>query len=179
MRWSGTAWVRLSHDRFSADDGRLRNVEWRNSSCASTWATAGRSSACSATKRLPRRRAALPECLAASAVAHGQIVHWEKLRRELSVQREEEVRGFIAGSSPEGVAVIRDGWPKDWTAPILLDDVLEFPVEIHLDAPNHAGVDRILECRRLQHDSSRRHSGDHCRHGNGDDRRRRLAGGRF
>jgi type III pantothenate kinase len=92
----------------------------------------------------PRRRAELPECLAASAVAHGHVLHWEKLRQEMDVHRGDGVRGFIAGSNPEGVAVIRDGWPEDWAAPILTDDVSGFPLQIRLDQPNHAGVDRIL-----------------------------------
>jgi len=92
----------------------------------------------------PRRLSGLPECLAAAAVAHGQIVHWQTLCRELNVRQEDDVRGYIAGSSPDGVAVIRDGWPTGWPAPLRLDDVSEFPVQIRLDAPNHAGVDRIL-----------------------------------
>jgi type III pantothenate kinase len=89
-------------------------------------------------------RPGLPECLAAAAVTHGQTVHWDKLRRELNVHRTDGVRGFIAGSSPDSVAVIRSGWPVEWPAPLLLDDVLRFPLEIRLDAPNQAGVDRIL-----------------------------------
>jgi type III pantothenate kinase len=93
---------------------------------------------------VPGGGAELPECLAAAAITHGQAVRWDKLRRELNVQRTDGVRGFVAGSSPESVAVIRHGWPVDWAAPLLLDDVSRFPLEIRLDAPNHAGVDRIL-----------------------------------
>jgi type III pantothenate kinase len=92
----------------------------------------------------PRGKSDLPDCLAATAVTHGHLLDWDKLRRELGVHRDDSVWGFVTGSSPEGVAVIRDGWPKDWKAPTLLDDVLEFPVKINLEKPNHAGIDRIL-----------------------------------
>jgi type III pantothenate kinase len=92
----------------------------------------------------PRPAAALPECLAAAALPHGKLVQWDNLRRELDLHREDEVRGFITGSNPEAVGVIRDGWPSGWRAPTLLDDVTEFPLEIRLEKPNHAGVDRIL-----------------------------------
>jgi type III pantothenate kinase len=92
----------------------------------------------------PPHRTSLPDCLAASAFAHGQCVNWDKLRRDFEVHRDDRVRGFITGSNPDGVAVIRDGWPKDWTTPTALDDVLEFPLEIRLEKPNHAGIDRIL-----------------------------------
>jgi type III pantothenate kinase len=86
----------------------------------------------------------LPECLAATAVSHGQLLNWEPLRRELNVHRDDCVVGYLTGSSPEGVSVIREGWPAEWKAPTLLDDVLDFPVKINLEKPNHAGIDRIL-----------------------------------
>jgi type III pantothenate kinase len=86
----------------------------------------------------------LPECLAAAAVTHGQPVNWEKLRRELNVHRDDRVLGYLTGSNPEGVAVIREGWPAEWKAPTLLDDVMDFPLKIDLEQPNHAGIDRVL-----------------------------------
>lgn len=92
----------------------------------------------------PRRRTSLPECLAVLAIAHGQLVNWDKLRREFEIGRDDHVQGFITGSNPEGVGSVRDGWPKDWPAAALLDDVREFPLEIRLEQPNHAGIDRIL-----------------------------------
>ena len=55
----------------------------------------------------PPRRACLPDCMAATAVAHGQLVNWDKLRREFEIQRDDIVRGFLTGSNPEGVGVIR------------------------------------------------------------------------
>ena len=94
---------------------------------------------------MPARRAAcLPDCMAATAVAHGQLVNWDKLRREFEIRRDDIVRGFLTGSNPEGVGAIHGGWPKDWPDPTFFDDVLEFPLEIRLEKPNHAGIDRIL-----------------------------------
>jgi len=92
----------------------------------------------------PRRRTSLPDCLAAAPIPHGQPVGWEKLRRDFELHRDDRVQGFITGSNPEGTTIIRDGWPKEWPAPTLLDDVLEFPLEVRLEKPNHAGIDRIL-----------------------------------
>ena len=117
----------------------------------------------------------LPECLAAAAVSHGQLLNWEKLRRELNVRREDCVVGYLTGSSPEGVSVIREGWPAEWKSPTLLDDVLDFPVKINLEKPNHAGIDRILECGCLQYNSPDGHSGGDRRHGDRDDGRLHLA----
>ena len=54
------------------------------------------------------------------------------------------VRGFLTGSNPEAVGAVRGDWPKDWPEPAFLDEVLEFPLEIRLEKPNHAGIDRIL-----------------------------------
>jgi type III pantothenate kinase len=88
--------------------------------------------------------AGLPDCLAAAAVAHGHAVRWDNLRAELNVLRSDGVHGFIAGSSPESVAVIRNGWPREWAPPLQLDEVSRFPLQIRLDAPNQAGVDRLL-----------------------------------
>ncbi len=73
--------------------------------------------------------------------------------RELNVRREDCVAGYLTGSSPEGVSVIREGWPAEWKSPTLLDDVLDFPVKIDLEKPNHAGIDRILNavaCNRIR-----------------------------
>jgi type III pantothenate kinase len=92
----------------------------------------------------PPRRTSLPDCLAATAVSHGQPVAWDKLRREFEIHRDDEVRGYLTGSNPEGVGVVRGGWPKDWPEPAFLDGVLDFPLEIRLEKPNHAGIDRIL-----------------------------------
>jgi type III pantothenate kinase len=90
------------------------------------------------------RKAGLPQCLAALPVPHGQPVSWEKLCRDFSIHRDDRVRGYLTGSNPEAVGVVRGGWPKDWPEPTFLDDVLEFPLEIRLENPNHAGIDRIL-----------------------------------
>jgi type III pantothenate kinase len=86
----------------------------------------------------------LPDCMAATAVWHGQLVNWDKLRSEFEIQRADVVRGVLTGSNPEAVGAIHGGWPKDWPEPTFLDDVLEFPLEIRLEKPNHAGIDRIL-----------------------------------
>jgi len=92
----------------------------------------------------PRHRNALPDCLAAMAIPHGQLVNWEKLRRDFEIRRDARVCGFLTGSNPDAVGVIRSDWPKDWLEPTFLDDVLNFPLEIRLEKPNHAGIDRIL-----------------------------------
>jgi type III pantothenate kinase len=92
----------------------------------------------------PRRRNSLPDCLAATPVPHGQLVNWEKLRRDFEIRRDDRVCGFVTGSNPEAVGAVRGGWPKDWPEPAFLDEVLEFPLEIRLEKPNHAGIDRIL-----------------------------------
>jgi len=90
------------------------------------------------------RRKSLPPCRSATAIPHGQLVNWDRLRREFEIRRDDYVRGFLTGSNPEAVGVVRDDWPKDWPEPTFLDDVQEFPLEIRLEKPNHAGIDRIL-----------------------------------
>jgi type III pantothenate kinase len=92
----------------------------------------------------PLRRQSLPDCMAATAVPHGQLVDWHQLRREFEIRRDDVVRGFLTGSNPEAVGAVHGGWPKDWPDPTFFDDVLEFPLEIRLEKPNHAGIDRIL-----------------------------------
>jgi type III pantothenate kinase len=91
-----------------------------------------------------KRAGSLPDCMAAAAVAHGHAVNWDKMRSEFGIHREDRVHGYLTGSNPEGVAVVRNGWPRDWAAPTHLDDVTEFPLDIRLEQPNHAGIDRIL-----------------------------------
>jgi type III pantothenate kinase len=101
------------------------------------------------------RRKLLPACRSAAAVPHGQVVNWDKLCREFEIHRDDNVRGFLAGSNPDAVAIIRNDWPQDWPEPTLLDDVLEFPVKIRLEKPNHAGIDRILNavaCNAIRQD---------------------------
>jgi len=90
------------------------------------------------------RGKSLPCCRSATAIPHGQLVNWDKLRREFEIHRDDNVRGFLTGSNPEAVGVVRGDWPKYWPEPTFLDDVLEFPLEIRLEKPNHAGIDRIL-----------------------------------
>jgi type III pantothenate kinase len=91
-----------------------------------------------------RQKPGLPPCLAATPVPHGQPVDWEKLRKNFQIRRDDRVSGFLTGSNPDAVGVIRSDWPKDWPEPTFLDDVLNFPLEIRLEKPNHAGIDRIL-----------------------------------
>jgi type III pantothenate kinase len=86
----------------------------------------------------------LPACAASTVVEHGRALRWQKLRGDLSVRRGDTVHGFVAGSNPDGVGSVLEGWPKDWPAPTMLDDVSQFSVVIRLDQPQKAGVDRIL-----------------------------------
>lgn len=86
----------------------------------------------------------LPACAASTVVEHGRALRWQKLRGDLSVHRGDIIRGFVAGSNPDGVGSVLEGWPKDWPPPTMLEDVSRFPLEIRLDQPQKAGVDRIL-----------------------------------
>jgi type III pantothenate kinase len=54
------------------------------------------------------------------------------------------IHGIVAGSNPDGVARTLLNWPLDWPRPALLDDVADCPLDIRLEEPNKAGVDRIL-----------------------------------
>ncbi len=94
----------------------------------------------------PQRELAsqLPECVDSAAVAHGQPIPWSKISANLPAHALDGLRAWIAGSNPDGVAAVHRSWPRGWPEPTVLNDVATFPLRINLDAPNKAGVDRIL-----------------------------------
>lgn len=101
----------------------------------------------------PQPEPSLPECLATVMVAHGQILPWQKLREQLPVPTGAVIKGFVAGSNPDGISAVLQSWPTEWIVPVVIDDVLLFPIQVRLEAPSKAGVDRILNavaCNRIR-----------------------------
>jgi type III pantothenate kinase len=89
--------------------------------------------------------AALPECASDLAVPHGQPVIWETVKEQFSFRGDQLVRGFISGSHPDGIASLVSGWPSGWPRPTVVNEHSRIPPAIRPQAPNNAGMDRILK----------------------------------
>lgn len=82
----------------------------------------------------------LPRCILVNVVDAGSEILTSDLRTRVG----ETASGIIAGSNPEGVERIRSGWPADWSAPRVIEQRAELPIEIDVDFPEKVGIDRLL-----------------------------------
>ncbi len=57
----------------------------------------------------------------------------------------DSIRGVIAGSNPQGIDKVINGWPlAKWGTPRVITHGDTFPLAIRVDAPRQVGIDRLL-----------------------------------
>jgi len=86
----------------------------------------------------------LPKCLTSWAVRKDEAFDWSLLRQSLQAG-DVDVRGIIAGANPDGVARLKDDWPRDWVEePTVVASADAFPLQICVHQPQEVGIDRLL-----------------------------------
>ncbi|MFN0196733.1 MAG: type III pantothenate kinase [Planctomycetaceae bacterium] len=64
----------------------------------------------------------------------------------------DSIRGVIAGSNPQGIDKVINGWPlSKWETPRVITHSDTFPLTIRVDAPRQVGIDRLLNAVAVNH----------------------------
>lgn len=92
---------------------------------------------------IPPATGELPLCRMSRVFDNGvPAPPWEELRRAAPVGS--VMRICITGSNPPRAAELTQSLPADWPAPLALPPRTAFPLQIDLDFPERAGIDRLL-----------------------------------
>lgn len=88
---------------------------------------------------------ALPECLNASSISHGDEVPWSRLCAWGKLAGGTIESAVVAGVNPAGIERVLAGWSQSgWPAPTLVNGPEDLPLRIRVDAPEKVGIDRLL-----------------------------------
>lgn len=86
----------------------------------------------------------LPRLVDSLAAAPDGPMPWQEIRGWLGESDSSVPRGIVAGSNPLVRDVVVEGWPSEWPTPRVLTDSGCLDLDVQLDHPGQAGIDRLL-----------------------------------